>query len=281
MIALSGYSAFFDASADAGESEVVTVVAGFLATVEASEQWEIAWRLCLAEFDVPYFHMKELLSGKKPYDAKKWKSTSYRVAFISKLIQITKDYAIASVGSLTKQSIFDFQNQFFELDKRYNPYVLSGRDCAVQVKEFVREKLKSDLPIAFIFERGDKGRGMLMKEMEASGLPLPIFKHSRPDPKVDDPPLIQLQACDLLAWEIRRGKFDARVKRRLRQTLRDLGQVRHKLWFEAHNDDVGRLIRLARIPLRPAWKHLENLDNLERLQRERQTQSRVIGSRKI
>ena len=48
----------------------------------------------------------------------------------------------------------------------------------------------------------------VVKEMENSGLPSPIRKHSRPDPKIDDPPAIQLQACDLLAWELRRGKLD-------------------------------------------------------------------------
>jgi hypothetical protein len=276
VIALRGYSAFFDASMDAGKSEVSTVVAGFLSSVENWEQWEISWRLALAEYGVPYFHMKELLSGKKPFDAPKWKSTTYRATFISRLVQITHDHVIASIGSLTKQTVFDSQNQFFELDKRYNPYVLSARDCAVHAREFVREKLKSDLPIAFIYERGDKGWGMLTREMEASGLPSPIRKHARPDPAVDDPPMIQLQACDLLAWEIRRGKQDARIKRTLRQSLRALAQVKHRLWFESHEDDVARLIRLAGIRLRPAWAHLANAEGLQRWYLQKDDKRRTV-----
>jgi hypothetical protein len=263
MLTLSGYSAYFDASTDAGSSEVATVVAGFVSNIEAWEHWEAAWRLTLAEYDVPYFHMKEFVARKKAFRASKWESEDYRAQFIAKLVQITKDYTIASVGSLTKQSVFDFQNQFFELDKRYNPYVLSGRDCAVRVRSFIREEVKSDLPIAFIFERGDEGWGMLVKEMAASGLPSPIRKHARPDPKINDVPAYQLQACDLLAWEIRRGKQDARIKGKLRKSLQSLSLTPHRLWYESKDDDVARLIRLAGIPLRPAWKHLENLKGLE------------------
>ena len=113
VVTLKGYSAFFDASMDAGKTEVSTVVAGFVSSVENWERWEFAWKLALAEYDLPYFHMKELLSGKKPYDAPKWKSTNYRAAFISKLVQITREHVMASIGSLTKQTVFDFQNQFF------------------------------------------------------------------------------------------------------------------------------------------------------------------------
>jgi hypothetical protein len=73
------------------------------------------------------------------------------------------------------KKLFDFHNGFYELDKRYNPYVICGRDCAVRALKFVRSEYKSDLPVSFVFEAGDEGRGLLVNEMVASGLSAPIF----------------------------------------------------------------------------------------------------------
>src|ERR1039458_4545730 len=256
VIALKGYSAYFDASYDQGITDVSTVVAGYVATVDSWIDWELAWQAALDEFHVPYFHMKKFIANRGAFSAPEWKSEQYRKRFISRLVEITKGHIIATVGALTWQSVFDQQNQFFELDQRYNPYVLCGRDCAVQVHSFIREQLKSDLPIAFVFERGDDGWGMLVKEMEASGLPSPIRKHARPDPAIDDPPALELQACDLLAWEIRRGRQDSKSRKKLRGSLQALAEVKYRLWHESEPDDLVRLIRKAGIPLRPAWRHL-------------------------
>jgi hypothetical protein len=44
---------------DRSASAHYTVVAGWLAPVNLWEQMEIDWRLVLAKYDVPHFHMKE------------------------------------------------------------------------------------------------------------------------------------------------------------------------------------------------------------------------------
>ena len=60
MIALTGYTAFFDRSPDHGlDPEGGTVVARFLSTVQQWALWEHDWNSVLDDFPVPYFHMKE------------------------------------------------------------------------------------------------------------------------------------------------------------------------------------------------------------------------------
>jgi hypothetical protein len=253
VIALKGYTAYFDASVDAERRipDISTVVAGFISSVELWERWEADWRIALAELDVPYFHMKEFTACKKAYKDAKWRSERYRARFLSTLVEITNSLTLLSIATSTRRSLFDYQNLFFRFDERFNPYVLSGVKCALEAQDFVRRTLKSDLPIAYIFDRGDEGWPMLVKEMENSGLPSPSRKHSRPDPKIDDPPAIQLQACDLLAWELRRGKLDGLKAKKRRRSLQALIQFpSRKKWFEIHNDALVELIKIAKIPIR-------------------------------
>ena len=253
VIVLKGYSAYFDASVDSekGIPDISTVVAGFISGVEVWERWEADWRIALAKFDVPYFHMKEFAARQKAYKDVKWRSERYRARFLSTLIEITNSLTLLSISTSIKQSLFDYHNRSFRLDERFNPYVLCGVKCAVEAREFVRHTLKSDLPIAYIFDRGNEGWGRLGQEMEKRGLPSPVKKHSRPDPKIDDPPAIQLQACDLLAWELRREKLNELKAKQRRRSLKVFIQFpSHKKWFEIGNDALVDLIKTENIPVR-------------------------------
>jgi hypothetical protein len=251
ILTLSGYESYFDASREADNATVL--VAGYVSTVEEWSQFEIAWKLTLAKFNVPYFHMKEFVSHKKAFSEPKWKSEFYRASFISDLSQIIRGWTVASVGCAMRKELFDRYNCLYKLDERFNPYAICARDCAAQVCKYIRNEIKSDLPIGFIFDRGDEGRGFLMKEMEASGLPSPQFRRSRPDknPQVDkdDPFLVQLQACDLSAWELRRGQKDTAKGKRgaeLRKSLRSLAAMK-RIWKETKEFDLRGLIVAAKI----------------------------------
>src|SRR5262249_21960863 len=142
----------------------------------------------------------------------------------------------------------------YELDARFNLYALCGRDCAAQCRKYVRS-IPSDLPIAFIFDRGDADAGLLTNEMLSSALPAPVFKHSRPDPKLDkdDPYHVQLQACDLAAWELRRGESDfesGKTAQELRKSLLALNH-KNKIWKQTLEPDLQGLIQVAGIKKRP------------------------------
>src|SRR5260370_41292880 len=260
---LSGYNSYFDCSLDdpGKVDDPETVVGGYISSVEAWEGWQIDWRLSLAKFNVPHFHMREFLSYSGAFIDSKWKLESYRAQFLSELVSVINRFTIATFASFIKKSMFDSANGFFELDKHANPYSLCSRDCSDRAHKFIRETYKSEMAVAYIFEKGDKGAGMLIDLMEWSKLPRPIFKRPRfnlKNPKLDqdDPPAIQLQACDLIAWEVRRGKKDWALKQKLRSSLFALGKGKHKEWKECTHDALSVFITKKRIPLRQEWRHL-------------------------
>jgi hypothetical protein len=253
-IALSGYSAYFDASMDKGKTEML--VAGYVSTVEEWAQFEIAWKLTLAKYDVPFFKMSEFVGRRKEYSHPKWQSEAYRGQFLADLSQIIRGWTVATVACHMKQALFDQYNAIYELDKRFNPFAICARDCAAQVRKYIRNQVKSDLPIAYIFDQGDEGKGFLIKEMQASELPLPAFKRSRPDPELDkvDPYHVQLQACDFAAWELRRGGKDledGKTPTQLRKSLLALRMEKsRRIWKDTKEPDFLGLIRVARIKKR-------------------------------
>jgi hypothetical protein len=260
VIALSGYNAYFDRSADAPRADEKTVVAGYVSSVEQWAQWEINWKLALASFDVPYFHMKNFVACSRPFDHPKWKAESYRAQFLSRLIAITCEWAAASIAVLINQKTFDNANRFYELDKHLNPYAICGKDCGIKTRNFIRNEYKSDLPIAYFFEKGDPEPGKLIGILDKAGLPAPVFKRPRPDSKKDkdDPPAIQLQACDLVAWEVRRGDHDFKLKGKLRKSLNAIGAIKH-FWGECKEQGLNDLIRDAGIPLRKEWSFVPDI----------------------
>jgi hypothetical protein len=137
----------------------------------------------------------------------------------------------------------------YELDQRFNTFAICARDCAAQVRNYIRKEVKSDLPIAYIFDQGDEGKGLLINEMQASNLPRPAFKRRRPDPDLDpdDPYHVQWQACDFAAWELRRGKEDledGKIPRELRKSLLAL-KTKKRIWKETKERDLQALIQVA------------------------------------
>jgi hypothetical protein len=154
-----------------------------------------------------------------------------------------------------KHALFDKYNSIYRLDERFNPFAICARDCAAQVRKYIRE-IPSDLPITFVFDRGDEGRGFLIKEMEASGLPIPEFKRSRPDLNLDkdDPYFVQLQAADFAAWELRRGEKDLRDGKLPKQLRKSLVALRvpkdRRIWKETREPDLQGIIKVAGIEKR-------------------------------
>jgi hypothetical protein len=256
MIALSGYTAAFDRSADHDDDALGgTVVAGFVSSIEQWAIWEEEWNSVLDRFGVPYFHRKELKGGRGAFSAEEWRDDQHVEDFIDSLIVPINKWTIASVGSYMQASMYESANRLYALDGTFNPYAECGRNCAIKTKDFLSGELKSALPISFAFEKGDPGKGMLQDLMERCELPSPIFRRPRPskdNPELDriDPPMIQLQAADLLAWEIRRWKIDHRDGKGMRRALGRLSSTGRCIWKELDISTLARLIRSAGIPER-------------------------------
>jgi hypothetical protein len=254
IVALRGYNTYFDSSRAAGDAEVV--VGGLLSTVEEWEQFEISWRLTLAKFDVPYFHMREFNShsSRGAFKHPKWRTESYRAEFMSHLTQIMRGWAAACIVSSIKKQTFDKYNAAYAVDERFTMFSLCARDCVAHTRKFIKENGNPELPTAYIFDRGDEGEELLRKEMVTCGYPAPVFKRSRPDlkhPEIDkeDPFHVQLQACDLAAWEVRRGENDyvsGVPTNELRKSLLALAPIR-RIWVETREPDMEGLIQVAKI----------------------------------
>jgi hypothetical protein len=248
IVALKGYSAYFDASMNKPQDEMV--VAGYLSTLEEWGQFEISWKLVLAQYHVPFFKMSEFIGRRQEYSHPKWQSESYRAHFVSDLASIIRSWTVASIACRMKKDLFEKYNEIYDLDSRFNLFAICGRDCAAQARKYIRE-IPSDLPIAFIFDRGDADAGLLTNEMISSGLPAPVFKRSRPDSILDndDPYHVQLQACDFSAWELRRGESDLENGKAPQEMRKSLLALNHnnKIWKQTLEPDLKGIIQAAGI----------------------------------
>jgi hypothetical protein len=218
-----------------GKDHGFMIVCGYVASVEQWENFEVDWKLFLIKYDVPYFHMKEFAQCKGPFA--KWKEEKYksvRAAFC--------DHAGAIIYSRVERAfICNISNTAFEAaDKRYelseffnSPYALAARMCASRARNWSKRRL--DPPeVEYVFEDGGPDKGGLIRSMTQlrPRFADPIFRPSR-DTKDGRKGLVQLQAADFLAYELRKWQADLTnaPKRPARKSLRATLRV--------HNKDVA------------------------------------------
>jgi hypothetical protein len=211
FVMLSSYTVYFDRSeGQAGTSPRSdsidgTYVGGFVSSVSAWGKFELGWRLALAQYDVAYFHMKDFIAKKRQFSAQKWQSNKYCATFMATLVAVINDHTMHSFVRGIWHPHFEYINTKFHLSGRFNPYSICGLKCALEARDFIRTKVSTSLPIEYIFDQGDDGADSLTREMLEASLPNPIFRPSRElKDKPDWIPAIQLQACDLVSWEVRR-----------------------------------------------------------------------------
>jgi hypothetical protein len=196
-------SCYFDEAG--GVDQGFIVVSGYVSTVEQWQRFETDWRLFLAKFDVPYLHMKSFAHFKGPFA--KWKGNEgTRSQFLSYAAGIISDYAQHAFSHYVEYAAFE------DLSKEYNlkaivssPYALAGRSCVAQANIYHQHDLRD---IEYIFEDGGPDKAGLVTAMTRlkPRLQIPIFKPSR-DTKIQRG-VLQLQAADFLAYEVRKNIAD-------------------------------------------------------------------------
>lgn len=206
---------YFDESG--GEELKFTFVCGFVASVNQWERFEIDWKIFLAKYDVPYFHMKEYSQSKGPF--KKWAPSSMqgtRADFMRDAAVIVKATAQLMFVSMVSHEIFDDFDSRYKLREEFStPYALAGRLCVALANTW-RRKTTFPLDMKYVFEDGCPDKGGLIKAMATPNLyrlPAPSFEPSRdvkksrkwPDGRIG---LVQLQAADYLAYEVRKLLID-------------------------------------------------------------------------
>jgi hypothetical protein len=197
---------YFDESG--GDDIKWTYVCGYAASITQWERFEIDWKIFLAKYDVPYFHMKEFSHSKGPFE--KWKTDeAIRSCFMREAAEIIRHTIQHSFVSLVSHEIFAEANTHYKFHEVFSsPYALAGRACIESAYEWGKE-------IEYVFEDGCPDKGGLLRAMNAC-LPCretPSFKPSRdfkpsdrwPDGRVG---IVPLQAADFLAYESRKLLVD-------------------------------------------------------------------------
>jgi hypothetical protein len=183
-------------------------VCGWLASVERWQRFEKEWRLLLSFHDVPYLHMKELAHFNGPYD--KWLGkpiTSPRTAFLKEAVGIIRETVEYGVVCVVNYEDFRKVNSRFQLKEHLrSPYALAGRFCIARSNTWMRAGGLSVREIAYVFEDGGPDMGGLVEVTKKAGIQIPTFSPSR-DTEIQAG-MVQLQAADFLAYEMRKAVVD-------------------------------------------------------------------------
>lgn len=203
MFAFTGY---FDASG--GKDAEITSVAGWMATIGEWEHFETDWRILLAKYDLPYFHMKEFAHSTGPF--KDWKGEdNKRQNFMRLAVDVIRSRVHWGVACGVEHDVFKKVNAEYRLAEAVgNEYSFAARDCMAQANKWVR-KVQTGIQVNYVFDEGDRGAGRLVDIVQRHNLAIPnddrrqlsipIFKPSRD--KGERKGLVPLQAADFAAYE--------------------------------------------------------------------------------
>lgn len=219
------YRLYSDASG--GTEHPGVIVAGYFAHADAWELFDADWRLVLAKYGVPYFHMSEFAHSRGAFE--RWKGNERtRRNFLADLVSVIKHRALFGVACAVRHSAFVNVNQEFTLSEIFgNEYALCGRDCVAQAGVIGTRKGLEGQPVEYVFEDGDEGKQYLIRSLKRDKSAVPIFKPARL--RNGEPGLTPLQAADFAAYELLKAMRmeDATTSPlvKYRQSLRALASI--------------------------------------------------------
>lgn len=236
-------TAFCDASG--GPDQGIMVVAGWISSVAEWERFDADWRLLLAKYEVPYFHMKEFAHSKGPFESWRGKESKRRT-FLSTACEIIRDRVLASLAVGVEYSAFEQVDRLYPLSEAVDrPYCLCSRTCIAETNRWAERHNYPQTHVEYVFERGDEGAGALVDIMPKH-LQVPSFKT-----RIEMTPL---QVADFSAWELlkarrsERGDFGPFTT--YRQSFLALAAIDERVWSGYGEAELVTLCRAARLPLR-------------------------------
>jgi len=195
--------------------KLFTVICGWTSTIEQWDGFEADWKLLLASYRVPYFHMKEYVHSNGPF--KKWKGLeSIREKFVADAAEIVNTRAKAGFIFYVRDAAFRTVDSLFDVRNVWgSPYGMAGRCCMELADEWRKNMTPNPGEIKYIFDDGGPDKGGLIKAMRSIPpyFPTPSFEPSRDWRRSQKWPegrkgLVQLQAADYLAYECRKAMAD-------------------------------------------------------------------------
>jgi hypothetical protein len=209
---MTSYSSFNDAAGKPSEgANAWCVVAGFLASVDRWDKFEIAWSTLLKEYRIPYSQMSLLHARKGHFSEKRWQDTAYVTKYLSDAGSIVRPHAQRWGADIVRYGDFDKACGVYPgLKKFTNPYGLCGTAIALRMQV---EQGDIFSHVEHFFEEGDSGIGHIGNTFKRCGMPAPIVRPGKPH--LDNPGLryyVHFQAADWLAFETRKLAFKSEIK---------------------------------------------------------------------
>jgi len=198
------FTCYFDASG--GKDLKVMIVSGWISEINQWELFEGDWRILLAHYDLPYFHMKEFAHSKGPFASWKGKE-GQRSNFLRMAVDTIANRVHRGFTCVVEYESFYAIDAEYELSKEAgNPYSLAARDCMAHANLWLK-KSRRGISVDYVFEDGDGGKGLLLDMIDRHNkvvtgfdtISLPIFRPSRD--REGQKGIIQLQAADFAAYE--------------------------------------------------------------------------------
>ena len=186
-----------------------TVVCGWIASVDEWDNFEVDWKLFLIKYDVPYFHMKEFVHCLGPYE--KWKEgPEIRKRFLIDAWDIISSRVRRGFVCGIQQVLFNRVNRTYHLEETFpSCYALVGREAMDWANRYAKEMREE---VKCMFEDGGPEKGGLLKAADVAPMvSTPDFEPSRDiqdRKKGTRKGVIQIQAADFLAYEVRKFYID-------------------------------------------------------------------------
>jgi len=236
-------TAYFDES----ESGQVLTLAGYLASVQQWSRFQREWKKALAEFQLPYFHMREYAHSKKAFAG--WERDPRRDPLMKRLTWVIKSTVSHAFGIVIRIDEYDkYMTTDLEFPGR-SPYFLCHYTCyGLILKHCAKRGLQDDIAIVFdetaeskAHAEGIHGAYQKMRkapEEAPNGNQLVSLSFA------DDKKLTPLQAADLFAYEV--NKYYRGYQRK---SLASLADIQHSIvvWDQknlpAYADKIRQLPR--------------------------------------
>jgi hypothetical protein len=191
--------AAYDASGSEADNQRPIAVAGLLSTDRRWRRFDRSWHRVLAEFEVPYLHMREFTASRGPF-AVGWQGDERkRSAFLGSLARVIKLWVNKVWVSYIPQTIFHDADGSFTLTEGIGgPYSLAAMLCSGMIMDWLMEHHSWDDKVMHLFAGGDVGQPAFVRSAgKARVAPFIWPSRGSKGARVVTP----LQAADFVAYE--------------------------------------------------------------------------------
>jgi hypothetical protein len=205
---------YFDAGGD--ETTSLLTVAGFASSTKDWDAFSIAWKKRLDQSEIQFFRAVDFASFRGPFQHwhDRWDRETLRRRLSSELMDILKSHVYRRFACTIINKDFQKMNESVRKEFALSAYSLAGRTCEKYARKWASEQWRAnaEMPLALIFEAGDRGHGKLQERLRRDLGHIPAnFRPKKDTVRADgavEHGLMPLQAADWLAWEVNRATRD-------------------------------------------------------------------------